>query len=204
MTDERGYIKFNCDWIKGEPLPEESIKELNFWRKKMLDLGLIGMYDNGIGFGNISVRIPGTSMFIITGSATGGEANLTSEHYVKVTEVNHGKNSLVCIGPIKASSESMTHAAVYDSDPSCNAVIHIHNLAMWERLIGKIPTTSKEAAYGTPEMAEEVMRLFRETDVKVKKIFAMGGHEEGIISFGKYLEEAGEIMIGYYNQSTKI
>ena len=94
MTDD-GYIKFNCEWIKGEPLLEDMIKELNSWRKRMFDAGLIGMYENGIGFGNISMRITGTRQFIITGSATGGEANLTSEHYVKVTEVNHEKNSLV-------------------------------------------------------------------------------------------------------------
>ncbi|MBN2102171.1 MAG: class II aldolase/adducin family protein [Candidatus Aenigmarchaeota archaeon] len=200
MPDENGYIKFSCEWIKGEPLPEKSIKELNFWRKKMFDLGLIGMYDNGIGFGNISIRIGETRQFIITGSATGGTKNLGPEHYVKVTEVRHEKNSLVCVGPIKASSESMTHAAVYDSDPNAMAVIHVHNLKIWKKLLNKVPTTSKDATYGTPEMAEEVMRIFRETDVKKKGIFVMGGHEEGIITFGKTLEEVGSRMIEYFEE----
>ncbi len=204
MPDEKGYIKFKCEWIKGDPPPEKYIEELNFWRKKMFDLGLIGMYDNGIGFGNISIRIPGTRQFIITGSATGGTKNLGPEHYIKVTEVHHEKNSLVCVGPIKASSESMTHAAVYDSDPNAMAVIHVHNLKMWKKLLNKVPTTSKDATYGTPEMAEEVMRLFRETDVKKKGIFVMGGHMEGIITFGKDLEEAGRIMVKNYEQNGRI
>ena len=26
MPDENGYIKFNCEWIKEDPLPEKSIK----------------------------------------------------------------------------------------------------------------------------------------------------------------------------------
>lgn len=200
MPDD-GYIKFNCEWVKGEPLPMGMIEELNSWRRKMFDLGLIGMYDNGIGFGNISMRIPASKEFIITGSATGGIKNLKPEHYVKVTETHHDLNRLVCVGPIKASSESMTHSAVYDSDPECMAVIHVHNIGMWKSLIDKIPTTSKNATYGTPEMADEVMRLFRDTDVKEKGIFVMGGHEEGIITFGKTLQEAGDRMIEYFEES---
>ncbi|NOX71196.1 MAG: class II aldolase/adducin family protein [Candidatus Micrarchaeota archaeon] len=202
MTND-GYIKFNIKWIKAKPLPESVIRELNKWRRKLFDAGLIGMYESGIGFGNISMRIPGTNEFIISGSATGGIENLTAEHYARVTEVDHEKNSLVCVGPIKASSESMTHAAVYDSDHSVNAVIHVHNLRMWKMLLDRVPTTSKEATYGTPEMAEEVMRLFKESDVKEKKIFVMGGHEEGLMTFGKDLDEAGSVMLRYWEEFGK-
>ena len=58
-----------------------------------------------------------------------------------------------------------------------------------------VPTTSEDIPYGTPEMANEVKRLFNETDVGKEKIIVMGGHREGLISFGKNLEEAANILI---------
>jgi hypothetical protein len=44
--------------------------------------------------------------------------------------------------------------------------------------------------YGTPEMAREVQRLFRETDVRNWNIFAMAGHGDGIVAFGRDFREA--------------
>lgn len=193
------YIKFDGKPVGNEPLSDEEIKEINGWRERLYKLGLIGAYDNGIGFGNISVRVGNSDKFIITGSATGGIESLNKLHYTKVVSYDFRKNSLLYNGPIEASSESMTHAAVYESDPRINAVIHVHNLGLWTKLLDKVPTTSKVVTYGTPEMANEVVRLFRETDVKEKKILAMGGHEEGVISFGAGLEEAGRVLLSYHS-----
>jgi len=190
-----GYIKFNCNWIKQEF--NEDITELNKWRNKLYSLNLIGMYENGIGFGNISKR--DGKEFIITGSKTGGIKNLTKDHFTKVTNWDFNKNSLTCKGPIEASSESLTHAAVYTSNSNINAVIHVHNLNLWKKLIYKIPTTNEKVEFGTPDMAYEIMRLFKESDLINKKILVMGGHKEGIISFGKDLEEAENVLLNYFN-----
>jgi len=65
---------------------------------------------------------------------------------------------------------------------------------LWATLLGHAPTTSKAIEYGTPEMAYEVRRLFKTTDVKSRKIFVMAGHEGGIITFGKDLEEAFTVL----------
>ncbi len=191
---DEGYIKFNCTWLKDLPLPEKKLIELNKWRQKLYKLGLIGAYANGIGFGNISIRASKNS-FIITGSATGHLPELTPNHYVLVTAYNLTKNSLTCQGPIKASSESLSHAVIYECLPETNCVIHIHNLKLWQELFNKAPTTDKKITYGTPEMAEEIKKLFKETDINKKKLLVMGGHEEGIISFGKDLQEAGHILL---------
>jgi ribulose-5-phosphate 4-epimerase/fuculose-1-phosphate aldolase len=193
MTE--GYIKFNCNWIKQEF--NEDITEINKLRNKLYSLNLIGAYENGIGFGNISIR-EGNN-FIITGSKTGGIENLTNNHFTKVTNWYFNKNNLTCEGPIEASSESLTHAAIYTSNSNINAVIHVHNLNLWEKLINKIPTTDEKAEFGTPEMAYEIMKLFRENQVTKKRILIMGGHKEGIISFGKNLEEAGNVLLDYFN-----
>jgi L-ribulose-5-phosphate 4-epimerase len=83
---DEGYIKYNCQWIHGEPVLFEGFKEINDWRQRLHQLGIIGMNSNKIGFGNISLRVPGTNQFYITGSATGGVNNLTEAHYTRVVD----------------------------------------------------------------------------------------------------------------------
>ncbi|WRH65975.1 MAG: hypothetical protein RSE13_20055 [Planktothrix sp. GU0601_MAG3] len=75
MIDE-GVVKYSCEWVLGETVALESIKSLIQWRNRIHKLGLIGVYENGIGFGNISIRIPHTLQFIISGSQTGHLAEL--------------------------------------------------------------------------------------------------------------------------------
>jgi L-ribulose-5-phosphate 4-epimerase len=45
-------------------------------------------------------------------------------------------------------------------------------------------------------MAREIMRLFKKTDVRSRKILVMAGHEGGIVTFGKNLEEACDVVMG--------
>ncbi len=194
---DEGYIKFNCEWIKDKPRLTNKLVEINKWRDKLYTLGLIGAYDNGIGFGNISIRLK-KNTFIITGSATGNLHTLNENHYVLVNKYDFAKNSLTCKGPIKASSESLSHAAIYGCSSDTNAVLHIHNINMWEKFIDKLATTNKDISYGTPAMAKEIKRLFIESGVNNEKMFVMGGHKEGIISFGKNLEEAGNILLSKF------
>jgi len=190
-----GYIKFKPKCINKNKLPKEILPELNKYRAEMVIRKLIGI-KNRVGFGNISKKVDDN--FIITGSATGGIKELDENHYVRVTSYNLDENSVEYEGPIKPSSESMTHASIYDSDLGIKAVIHVHNLDLWKKLLNRVPTTSKHTHYGTPEMAKEVKRLFRETDVKEKKIFVTAGHEEGVFSFGKNLEEAAKLLLKYF------
>lgn len=193
-------IKFNCHWSKTKPLNIELIRELNIWRDKLYQLGLLGVDKDGIGYGNISIRFQ--QEFIISGAATGRLKKLTAKHYTRVTDYNLSTNSLTTMGPIKASSESLTHAAIYEQDKNIQAVVHIHHLNLWEKLLNKIPTTSAHVEYGTVAMAMEIKRLFKETDLVNKKILAMAGHREGIISFGKDIQEAGQIFVDLLNKYT--
>jgi hypothetical protein len=59
--------------------------------------------------------------------------------------------------------------------------------------LNEAPTTSKAADYGTPEMANEIIQLFKRTDVP--KIIAMAGQEAGILTFGKDLEGAFAVLM---------
>ena len=70
MIDE-GYIKYQCYWTSQDSVTEEEIIVLNQWRNRLYQLGLIGEYDNGIGFGNVSCRLNPENHFMISGTQTG-------------------------------------------------------------------------------------------------------------------------------------
>ena len=90
----------------------------------------------------------------------------------------------------------MTHGVLYALDKHLRFVMHIHAPEIWSRAGAlNLPTTSHSVLYGTPEMAEEVGRLFRESDVRTRRVFAMGGHEDGIVSFGRTAREAADPLL---------
>jgi ribulose-5-phosphate 4-epimerase/fuculose-1-phosphate aldolase len=186
---DEGYIKFNCSWESSEPPAPSLVDDINSWRNKLYALGLIGMYPDGIGFGNISKRT--TNGFVISGTSTGKVEQTDNSHYAIVTGYDIANNTLNCRGPVMASSESLTHAALYEKDHETNVVIHIHNLELWEKHLNQFPTTAASIPYGTPEMANEIARLFKETNVAARKVIIMAGHQEGIIVWGKDADEAG-------------
>jgi L-ribulose-5-phosphate 4-epimerase len=194
---ENGYIKFSYDWTKSVPLSASDIADLERWRTRLRDLRLIGANPNGTGYGNISRRIGRSNQFIITGSNTGHLATLGGNGYTRVLSFDLPGNKLECEGPIQASSESLTHAAVYLTDPEVNAVFHVHSLSIWQRWIDKLPTTSRKAEYGTPEMAEEMVKVLKSGYTGERGVVVMGGHQEGLVSFGKTLDEAGEVLLYY-------
>ncbi len=196
---DEGYIKFRCEWRKTEKTDQTFVDALNIWRKKLYDLHLIGQYENGIGFGNISMRYK-NNQFIITGSATGGFPVLDHNHYTIVTSFNYLTNTVWCTGPIKASSESLSHAAVYEAYSGYGAVIHVHHREMWEKLLHKLPTTPEYVAFGTPQMANAIKEILASDLCSQHKIIVMGGHEDGLLTYGKDLYEAGEVLLFWFNK----
>ena len=87
------------------------------------------------------------------------------------------------------SSEVLSHAMIYAIDDRKTTVIHIHSLALWKfmKTNNDLATT---AEYGTAEMVEEIAGLYTNLDPMRNNAFVMKGHEEGIITFGKSVEEA--------------
>lgn len=200
---EEGYIKFKAHWQKAAPFPWETLRALDHWRQQMYQQQLIGAYPDGIGYGNISCRFRDTE-FLISGSTTGNFPQLNAQHYTLVTDFDLQRNEVFCQGPIIASSESMTHAVVYQHCPEVNAVIHIHQPQWWEHYLHQLPTSSAQAAYGTPEMAQEIIRLLETSSVRQQeKVLVMAGHREGFLAFGVDLAEAGEALLALAISPTK-
>jgi len=193
---DEGYIKFDIDWQQSTTPALPSIDELICWRRPLYEAGLIGQYTKlGIGFGNLSARCPGNGLFVISGTQTGHLADLRYEHFSVVTECDPDTNLVRCQGDVKASSESMTHAAIYALSPSIQAVVHVHHRGLWEACKDRIATTDSSVAYGTPDMAREFARLYQDGEFATTGVAVMGGHEEGLISTGGTVEEAaGRIL----------
>ena len=198
---EEGYIKFQPVWAQRPAFPANDFADLLHWRQRCYAAGWIGAYPDGIGFGNISQRIAGSDQFYISGSATGNFAVLTPAHVARVTAVAAANNELWCTGPIIASSESMSHAVLYEQLPGVGGVIHAHHLGLWESLLHRVPTTAATAPYGSPEMVASIVDLLQTTDLAARKIFVMEGHREGIFTFGQDLAEAFAVLAAYFAET---
>ncbi|MDT8448679.1 MAG: class II aldolase/adducin family protein [Wenzhouxiangellaceae bacterium] len=190
MIDE-GVIKYDIDWCLTPPRAADVPAPLIEARDRLFRAGLIG-YDtvDEVGYGNISLRVGDGRRFVVSGTQTGHLERTGPEHYCRVTGYDIDANRLRCEGPVRASSEALTHAAIYELSADIGAVVHVHSAEMWTRLADRMPTTSADVPYGTPEMAREFGRLYRETDLAETGIAVMGGHADGLISFGKTMEQA--------------
>ncbi|MEN8259610.1 MAG: class II aldolase/adducin family protein [Pseudomonadota bacterium] len=201
MADQEGVIKFRLRHRFSQACELDYIRQLNPWRSILYRLGLIGQdpvrYD-GLGFGNISQRLTGTGKptFIISGTQTGGKPQLIPEDYTVVFEADPQRNVIESKGPIKPSSEALTHAAVYDAAPHVRCVIHVHCPEIWQSTRAlMLPSTTSEIGYGTPEMAHSVSRLFKTGQLDRINVFTMLGHEDGVVAFGETAEAASLELI---------
>jgi len=194
---DEGYIKFKA-LHSGEQFAfaKRDYDALNHARDLLYQERLIGMYPNGIGFGNISMRMGANRQFIISGSATGGIAHLDPCHYALVEEADCLHNTVKYKGSTPASSESMSHAAIYDALESVCYVVHVHHRGIWKAQKGLLPTIPEHIPYGSPEMAQAISELVK-TTAKPSGIFITAGHEEGVFAFGQDLTEVLELLLKY-------
>jgi L-ribulose-5-phosphate 4-epimerase len=190
-----GVIKFRCDHNAREVEPFTGFEELNRVRRKLLQLRLVGVDAQGIGYGNLSVRAEEPGCFYITGSGTGGVPLLQLRHVAKVVAFDCCSNWLRCEGATVASSESLTHGAIYTAAPDVQAVIHCHDDVLWRALCDSEAATPADAEYGTPAMAGEVQQLLRDSVLRQQQIFAMRGHSGGVVAFGGSVEEAFAVLL---------
>jgi ribulose-5-phosphate 4-epimerase/fuculose-1-phosphate aldolase len=199
VTIDEGYIKYKSYWTKA-PVPYAAVtEELETWRQPLLAAGLIGHYEElGIGYGNISIRCGEPGQFLISGTQTGHIENTDKTHYSLVTSYNTHANIVCSVGPVQASSEAMTHAAIYGLDGNIGAIVHGHSHVLWQSLLNRLPTTGADVAYGTPQMADEFRRLYRDTAFRETGLAVMAGHEEGILSFGTTIEEATRKILSLF------
>lgn len=210
---DEGIIKFSCECSLRQPPTwdgAEAFEELAACRTRLKERGWLGEYQTGplagIGFGNVSVRSRGSGHFWITGSATGRVIDMGMEHVALVTAFDVASNSVQCEGWVPASSETMTHAVIYDSIPDAQAVVHIHEPDLWQMALDSndLPRSDAAVPYGTPEMVRELERLLHSTSFGGEGVMAMAGHDEGLLAFGSSLEEAERRLLDLQHQISRI
>jgi hypothetical protein len=161
--------------------------------------------DNGIPF---YVALPastfdfnmrdGEAVFWISGTATGAERELPLEAYCRVDSFNPKTNEVWCTGHVKASSETMSHGAVYEANDAVRCVIHVHSRELFELMLaGQFAKTPKEAEYGTPELAEAVQALV-ESAGTAQGVFVLAGHQDGVMAYGSDIESARDVLLALY------
>lgn len=188
------YVKFRSEWIKeAVSVDPELLLRINNVRAQLRQCGWIGAHPDGTGFGNLSLRINKGERFLITGSATGHLQELGAGHLALVEKADIDQHFVVCRGMTVASSESLTHAACYRSDPEIRAVIHIHSRKRWKALRNVLPATPEDAAFGTPAMAFSIAETISESGKK-QGIIVMGGHPDGLVAYGGSLESVFSLL----------
>jgi len=193
MTAKDGYIKFTIDHRETDPVcSDQEISTLLKFRTEVFDRGYIGILPDGVGFGNLSMRLG--DHFIITGNATGGIRTLNSSHFAKVLNYDPILNICTSEGSLKPSSESGTHAVIYEVLPEINMVLHIHNSLIWNEILKNGFFTPNNVEYGSPEMAEAVKSLVQQPDVQKAGVFAMKGHENGVVFLGKSFSDLHNLI----------
>ncbi len=101
-------------------------------------------------------------------------------------------------GVIEASSEVLTHAAIYEANPKIKAIFHIHSKSIWEKMIeDKSDFTDASIPYGTLEMARATQACIKGKDAGV---FCMHGHEDGVVIYGRTLDEVGHLTLELYHK----
>lgn len=181
------YIKFNCIWEEKSIDSEIDLDEINNWTAYLKRELLLGVDSEGVGYGNVSLRQTKKS-FLITGTQTAKYQTLERSHYAIIDKYDFIANSVHCHGLTQASAESLSHAIVYETNDSINAVVHVHSNHLWEKFINKLPTT-EDVPYGTPEMAFAIQKIVKEVNA-ASGLIVMAGHQDGILAYGSSLKEA--------------
>ncbi len=183
-----GVVKYSIEHHSKNAPEFFGFSELEALRSRLFALGLIGE-KNGIGYGNLSMRSNKPKTFFITATQTGVQSALSQEHYAYIRDYDFSTFKVFSQGTHKPSSEALSHAMIYEANPAITVVIHIHSSILWNFMKTKhyLATTAK---YGTIAMVNEIAILYENRDPFTNNAFVMRGHEEGIIIFGRSVQEA--------------
>ncbi len=79
---------------------------------------------------------------------------------------------------------------------------HVHSPEIWENTkVLNLPHISADIPYGTVAMAIAVEQLFKDGSLCNSSVFSMLGHQDGVVAFGKTIEEAALALLSYLSLS---
>jgi len=183
-------VKFQTVFLSAQLPANKTLYKLKKWCKLFHDNELAPVQEGGSA-GNLSFRTEkGKNEFIITGTQIGLKENLTNNKFVLVKQCDFVNKKIFVEGITEPSSESFLHAAIYNSRPEINAIMHGHSeeiLKNAKRL--NIKETKKETSYGTLDLVDSVLEILEDIMFIIIK-------NHGFISLGKTIDEAGKGVLG--------
>ncbi len=199
-----------------EALPSHLFEDANFMkdfraldalRTELVEKDFLGINLQGIGFGNISLRLPShdslpAGAFIISGAATGRHKVLGFDGYALVKETYRTSNRVVSQGLVLPSSEALSHAAVYAACPKVRVVVHGHNPRVYALGLAWGEDYTEDALkYGTTDLAKAISKL---TVGKEQGFFIMHGHESGFFLYEPSIKGMAQACQSYKRHSAFI
>ena len=174
------------------------VEDLNLVKEKILEVVRVLSYHGHLrGFGHVSVRIPGTDRFLITGKKeTAGRtmAGLTPEDILAV-DLKGAKLE----GRLELPSEIFIHSCLYKAREEVGAIIHCHPIySMALGVAGQhvLPLSTAAAffaprvpIYDDPNLIDTEERGQKMVQAMVKA-FALVLRGHGTVAAGRTLEEA--------------
>lgn len=195
MQEAEGVIKFTLDHQTSDAAGIAALPgfdALNHCRHVMREWGVIGQDDaryEGLGYGNISMRLENAGIFVISGTQTGHLPQLSASDYASILDFDLRRNCLQSTGPVRPSSEAMTHAAIYQRLSQATVIVHGHSPLIWRQArYLDLAATAADIAYGTPAMAWAMQNVLQAGGLPFNTI-VMQGHADGFITWGRNPEE---------------
>ena len=136
--------------------------------------------------GNISARH--NQGFIITTSGSNlGSIERAEIVYVRKCVIEDG--TVAYMGPNLPSSETFMHSMIFQSNPTVQSVVHVHDPETMDQATKEIEATEKEVPYGTLELARMACNSFS----KAENIIVLKNH--GYVAVGRDINEAVDLVI---------
>lgn len=192
--EQESYIKFNCEHLAKDILFPDDIDDLIELGKTLKALGHIGKIDETMGYGNISYCSSDGNIYI-SASTTGTFATYEKKHFCRILDFDIESNYVKSEGFLPASSETMSHIAVYQSLNDIRFVVHIHSKQLWEKYLNIEITSNKGVKYGTKEMYYEIVRLLNSNPDS--NMLVMGGHRDGLMFWHKNIDSLKTTLFTY-------
>ena len=195
--DVEGVVKFQVahTYAALDAQSRAALPALLVARELLFRLGVIGQdparYD-GAGFGNVSVRLG--RGFLVSGTQTSGSHPAREDEFCVVDGQDFARNEVRSHGPCRPSSESLTHAMIYEVAPSVRCVLHGHCPEIWRNASALAAlTTAADVPYGTMDMADAVRALHDTGALGEQGVLCMLGHQDGVIVFATTPAEAAQL-----------
>lgn len=207
MAGKEGTIRFAyaLESPEGPIAAPRMLAAIAGWRSVFKRLGMLGQDParyGGLGFGNLSGRdSEQPAEFVITASQTAAAPSIADGDLVRIANANPARFWVDACGRHPPSSETLTHAMVYQADPSVGWVFHVHSPDIWRQAETlALPATAGDVPYGSRAMVEAVSRLLSEHRAR-PLVFASLGHEDGVFACGDSADAAGGALVSLLARS---